>query len=91
MAGSSDQSPTPWSQGHAAKVTEIAHRTELSHVNGLGAVAFDTFIVGSKTRIPGPGLWRAVNYREADWHRVFSGALMLHGTARAPWESSMSG
>jgi hypothetical protein len=79
--------PTAWSQGHAGKVAAIAHSTALSHVNDLGPVALDTFVVGSTTRAPGPGLWPAVAYREADWYRVFRGAHLLHGTARAPWES----
>jgi hypothetical protein len=79
--------PTPWSQGHAGKVAAIAHRTALSHVAGLGPVALDTFVVGSATRVPGPGLWPAVAYQEADWHRIFRSAHLLHGAARAPWES----
>jgi hypothetical protein len=79
--------PTPWSQGHAGKVAAIAHRTALSHVDGLGLVALDTFVVGSTTRAPGSGLWPAVTYQEADWYRLFRGALLLHGAARAPWES----
>lgn len=79
--------PTPWSQGHAGKVAAIAHRTALGHVDGLGSVALDTFVVGSSTRAPGPGLWPAVAYEEADWLRVFRGADLLHGAAKAPWES----
>jgi hypothetical protein len=82
--------PTPWSQGHAGKVAAIAHRTALSQVNGLGLVALDTFVVGSATRAPGPGLWPTVAYREEDWHLVFRGAHLLHGAARAPWESEES-
>jgi hypothetical protein len=79
--------PTPWSQGHAGKIAAIAHRTALSHVDGLGPVALDTFVVGSSTRVPGPGLWPAVAYDEAAWNHVFRDAHLLRGAARAPWES----
>jgi Protein of unknown function (DUF429) len=79
--------PKPWSQAHGGEVAAIAHRTALIHVDSLGLVALDTFVAGSKTGVPGPGLWSAVAYREADWNRVFRRAHLLHGAARAPWES----
>jgi hypothetical protein len=78
--------PRPWSQGHAQQVASIAHGTARSEVTGLGEVALDTFVVSTTTRAPSDGHWRAAMYQQAAWNRVFRGAQLLHGAARAPWE-----
>jgi hypothetical protein len=78
--------PTPWSQGYAGKVASIAQQTIRSQVNGLGLVALDTFVVATTTRVPSPGHWPAVSYQKGEWDRVFRGAQLLHGVAKAPWE-----
>ncbi len=78
--------PIPWSQGHATRISTMAHHTSPRTVPGLGAVALDTFIVSANTRQPSQGYWRAVLHDEQQWQRVLAKAHLLHGTAKAPWD-----
>lgn len=81
--------PKPWSQGHGVKVISDARTATPLPLRGVGQVRLDTFIVGEKTRLPGPGYWRSAPCSGDEWTRAFAGAVLLHGDLTAPWEQGV--
>jgi hypothetical protein len=66
-----------FSQGYGLQLTRLACRTSLYHIDSLGEVGLDTFIVKAKTRRPGVGHWKSATYTEGEWLRVFDGAMIV--------------
>jgi hypothetical protein len=67
-----------WSQAYAKKVIQVAERTPLMHLPGLGALRLDAFIVAQRTGRPSIGHWRSADHDPEDWERVLGTATVLH-------------
>lgn len=78
--------PKPWSQAYGNQVSRYAALTTPRELKGLGPVALDTFIVSTTTRMPSSGYWPKAGHSREAWDRVLGRAMLLHGTAKAPWE-----
>lgn len=66
-----------WSQAYAPRVVSVARNVPLAHLPGLGAVRLDTFIVNSRTHMPGESHWKDAHYDREDWERVLGNATIL--------------
>ena len=66
-----------WAQAYTKKVVSIAKETPLVELPGLGAVRLDTFIVTSRSGLPGKGHWESANYEREDWERVLGTAKLF--------------
>jgi hypothetical protein len=67
-----------WSQAYANRVIQVATKTPLMQLPGLGAVRLDAFIVAISTGLPSSGHWKSANYDPEDWERVLGTAAVLH-------------
>jgi hypothetical protein len=68
---------TTWAQAYAGQVIEIAKRTRLQELPGLGAVCLDTFVVSKRSRLPSDGHWPTAHYEREDWERALGMATVL--------------
>jgi hypothetical protein len=66
-----------WSQAYAKKVLALAVNTPLIELPTLGKVGLDSFIVSSRTGLPGEGHWKCSAYDRDDWERVLGTATVL--------------
>ena len=71
------ESPRKWSQAYAKKVITLSENTPLAEVPTLGNVGLDSFIVSSKTGLPGEGHWKRSAYDREEWERVLGTATLL--------------
>ena len=67
-----------WSQAYANRVAEVAQRTSLRELPGLGAVRLDAFVVAKDSGLPSHGHWQSAHYDREDWERVLGTATVLH-------------
>jgi hypothetical protein len=72
------ESPTIWSQAYARKVLVLAENTPRTELSTLGKVGLDSFIVSSRTGLPGDGHWKSSAYDREEWERVLGTATLLH-------------
>ena len=66
-----------WSQAYAKQVVEVAQRTHLRDLHGLGAVRLDAFVVAQDSGLPSDGHWNSAQYDREDWERVLGSAMVL--------------
>lgn len=66
-----------WAQAFGQKVVLVAENVPIAHLPGLGAVRLDTFIVRSRTHMPGDRHWNDAHYEREDWERVLGNATIL--------------
>lgn len=71
------ESPRKWSQAYAKKVLALAENTPVTEVPTLGKVGLDSFIVASRTGLPGEGHWKRSVYDREEWERVLGTATLL--------------
>jgi hypothetical protein len=71
------ESPPIWSQAYARKVLVLAENTPRMRLSTLGKVGLDSFIVNSRTGLPGEGHWRGAAYDREEWERVLGTATLL--------------
>jgi hypothetical protein len=71
------ESPRKWSQAYAKKVITLAKKTPIAELLTLGNVGLDSFIVSSKTGLPGEGHWKTSAYDREEWERVLGTATLL--------------
>jgi hypothetical protein len=71
------ESPRKWSQAYAKKVFTLAKKTPIAELLTLGNVGLDSFIVSSKTGLPGEGHWKTSAYDREEWERVLGTATLL--------------
>jgi hypothetical protein len=71
------ESPPKWSQAHARKVLALAKNTPDTQLPTLGKVGLDSFIVSSRTGLPGAGHWKCSTYDREEWERVLGTATLL--------------
>jgi hypothetical protein len=67
-----------WAQAYAKRVIEVAQRTPLRELPGLGAVRLDAFVVAKKSGLPSDGHWQSAQYDREDWERVLGTATVLY-------------
>jgi hypothetical protein len=67
-----------WSQAYANRVVEVARRTCLRELPGLGAVRLDAFVVAKESGLPSDGHWQSAYYDREDWERALGTATVLH-------------
>ena len=67
-----------WSQAYAKRVIEVARRTSLRELPGLGSVRLDAFVVAKGSELPSDGHWQSADYDREDWERVLGTATVLH-------------
>ena len=72
-----NESPAKWSQAYARRVIRLAEKTPYTELTTLGKVGLDSFIVSSRTGLPGKGHWRCSAYDRDDWERVLGTATLL--------------
>jgi hypothetical protein len=70
-------SPPIWSQAYARKVFVLAENTPRKELSSLGKVGLDSFIVSSRTGLPGEGHWRCAAYDREEWERVLGTGTLL--------------
>ena len=66
-----------WSPAYAKKVLALAVNTAFIELPTLGKVGLDSFIVSSRTGLPGEGHWKCSAYDRDDWERVLGTATLL--------------
>lgn len=66
-----------WSQAYAKRVLALAVNTPLTELPTLGKVGLDSFIVASRTGLPGEGHWNSSDYDREEWERVLGTATLL--------------
>jgi hypothetical protein len=71
------ESPRKWSQAYTKKVITLSENTPVAELPTLGNVGLDTFIVSSKTGLPGEGHWKLSAYDREEWERVLGTATLL--------------
>jgi hypothetical protein len=71
------ESPQKWSQAYAKKVIALAENTPVVDLPTLGSVGLDSFIVSSRTGLPGDGHWKCSAYDREEWERVLGTAQLL--------------
>lgn len=71
------KSAPKWSQAYAKKVLALAENTPPTELPTLGKVGLDSFIVSSRTGLPGEGHWKCSNYDREEWERVLGTATVL--------------
>jgi hypothetical protein len=72
-----NESPAKWSQAYARQVITLAVNTPLIELPTLGKVGLDSFIVSSRTGLPGEEHWKRSAYDREDWERVLGTAMLL--------------
>jgi hypothetical protein len=72
-----NESPPKWSQAYAKKVIALSDNTPVMELPPLGKVGLDSFIVSSKTGLPGEGHWKNSAYDREEWERVLGTATLL--------------
>jgi hypothetical protein len=70
------ESPPIWSQAYARKVSVLAENTPRKELSSLGKVGLDSFIVSSRTGLPGESHWRCAAYDREEWERVLGTATL---------------
>jgi hypothetical protein len=71
------ESPRKWSQAYAKKVITLSENTPVAELPTLGGVGLDSFVVSSKTGLPGEGHWKCSAYDREEWERVLGTATLL--------------
>jgi hypothetical protein len=71
------ESPLKWSQAYAKKVITLSDNTPVTELPTLGNVGLDSFIVSSKTGLPGEGHWKCSAYDREEWERLLGTATLL--------------
>ena len=71
------ESTSRWSQAFAKKVLAVAVNTPPTELPNLGSVGLDSFIVGSRTGLPGERHWKSSDYDREEWERVLGTATLL--------------
>jgi hypothetical protein len=66
-----------WSQAYTRQVIDVAKRTQVKELKGLGDVRLDTFIVAKSNGKPGDGHWQGVQYEREAWLRILGTAAVL--------------
>jgi hypothetical protein len=72
-----NRSYSKWSQEYANRVIELARRTTLRELSGLGFVRLDAFIVSKKDGRPSDGYWPLAQHDREDWERALGCATVL--------------
>ena len=72
-----DASYRKWSQAYSNQIINVARRTPLRELRGLGSVCLDAFVVASASGQPSAGHWRTAPYDREDWERVLGSAVIL--------------
>jgi hypothetical protein len=65
-----------YTPAYGSMLLKLAKRTGAIHVDSLGEIRLDTFLVNQKHR-PGDGHWESATYAAAEWDRAFSAASAI--------------